>query len=212
MATNRRKTGRPPAPVIDYDQAIDAALEIIDEGGMEQLSMRKLASRLGINASSLYHHFKNKDEILESVALKIAESAPAEKAKSADRWEEALLDLAKSYRRILVKHPNATYLASKTHIRDKKHDDYERILENLQLAGFTAKEALLYMSTLEVLAVGSAIIETTSGNTIDFGEVDQSKHPILAKAVAGSGFEYRETFEQMCHLLLTGPQNLPETK
>lgn len=205
MKRSKRKTGRPPSPVIDHGQAVDAALEIIDEGGMDMLSMRKLADKLGIHSSSLYHHFKNKNEILESVAQKIAQSADVRLAASADDWEKTLLDLAKSYRQTLVKHPNATYLASKTQIRDIMHDDYERILQNLSLAGFSEEESLLYMTTLEVLAVGSAIIETTSGNNVDFGKIDPECHPLLAKATDGTKIRFDRSFEKMCHLLLAGP-------
>ncbi|HSQ21464.1 MAG TPA: helix-turn-helix domain-containing protein, partial [Coriobacteriia bacterium] len=42
------------------DEILAAALVIVDEGGPDALSMRKLASALGVEAMTLYHHFTNK--------------------------------------------------------------------------------------------------------------------------------------------------------
>ena len=44
-----------------------AALQIMDESGIESLSMRLLGTRLGVEAMSLYNHVTNKDDILDGV-------------------------------------------------------------------------------------------------------------------------------------------------
>ena len=50
------------------DRICEVALEAIDEAGLESLSMRMLASALGVKASSLYYHFENKEGLLTGVA------------------------------------------------------------------------------------------------------------------------------------------------
>ena len=50
---------RPTKPLISRDLCAQAALRIIDEDGLEALSLEKLARELGVKAPSLYHHFSN---------------------------------------------------------------------------------------------------------------------------------------------------------
>ena len=49
------------------ERVLRAAVELADEEGLERLSMRHLASRLGVKAMSLYNHVANKDEILDGI-------------------------------------------------------------------------------------------------------------------------------------------------
>ena len=68
----RRKDGlpvpRPKVPLISKRKTLEAALRIIDAEGLESLSVRRLAIELNVNGASLYHHFKNKEEILVGAA------------------------------------------------------------------------------------------------------------------------------------------------
>ncbi|MFD1417986.1 TetR family transcriptional regulator [Companilactobacillus keshanensis] len=45
-----------------------AAISLLNEDGLEALSMRTLAKALDVKAASLYFHFKNKDELMEGIA------------------------------------------------------------------------------------------------------------------------------------------------
>ena len=53
----------PPIP-LSRERVLCAALRLADEGGIESLSMRKLAEELGVQAMSLYNHVTNKDDVL----------------------------------------------------------------------------------------------------------------------------------------------------
>ena len=46
---------------------------MVDKGGLEALSMRKLAAELGVEAMSLYNHVKNKDDIVAGMLELVAE-------------------------------------------------------------------------------------------------------------------------------------------
>ena len=46
---------------------LDTALRLADQGGLESLSMRKLGHELGVEAMALYHHFANKDELIDGM-------------------------------------------------------------------------------------------------------------------------------------------------
>ena len=59
----------PPEPRVPLsrERVLRAAIKLADKGGIEALSMRKLARELGVEAMSLYNHVANKDEILAGI-------------------------------------------------------------------------------------------------------------------------------------------------
>lgn len=59
---------RPPREPLSRERIITAALELIEEEGLEGLSMRHLGRRLGVEAMALYHYFPNKAALLEAMA------------------------------------------------------------------------------------------------------------------------------------------------
>lgn len=56
------RTGRPP--VTSRAQILAAARQVIDVDGWEKLTIRRLATEMGIGATTLYHHVRNKEELL----------------------------------------------------------------------------------------------------------------------------------------------------
>ncbi|GAA3083529.1 TetR family transcriptional regulator [Streptomyces olivoverticillatus] len=58
----RKTPGRPPR--ISREEIIGTALRILDEGGVDRLTMRRLATEIGSTPMALYHHVRNKDELL----------------------------------------------------------------------------------------------------------------------------------------------------
>ncbi|WP_207939013.1 TetR/AcrR family transcriptional regulator [Actinomadura darangshiensis] len=58
----RRAAGRPPR--ISRTEIIDTARRIVDEEGVERLTMRRLAGEIGSTPMALYHHVRDKDELL----------------------------------------------------------------------------------------------------------------------------------------------------
>jgi AcrR family transcriptional regulator len=85
-----------------------AAVTLADGGGIEALSMRKLARNLGVEAMSLYNHVANKDEILDGIVdLVISE---IELPAAAEDWEAAIRECAISAHEALLRHPWACSL------------------------------------------------------------------------------------------------------
>ena len=70
------------------ERVLRAAVAYADEHGIEELSMRKLGAELGVEAMSLYHHVKNKDEILDGMVDVIVEEIQI--AEPEGVWQEAL--------------------------------------------------------------------------------------------------------------------------
>ncbi|MCI0512282.1 TetR/AcrR family transcriptional regulator, partial [candidate division KSB1 bacterium] len=55
------------------EQIINEGIQIIHENGFPALSIRELASRVGISEPAIYRHFKNKDDIIMSILDKMQE-------------------------------------------------------------------------------------------------------------------------------------------
>jgi AcrR family transcriptional regulator len=66
----RRKAGRPRRSVVDRQQLMQAALDLLDEGRLESVTMRALAKRLKVNPMAAYHYFENKDAVLNAAAAR----------------------------------------------------------------------------------------------------------------------------------------------
>lgn len=96
----KRKAEREP---LSRARALAVACALADVHGLEQLSMRKLAEELGVEAMSLYHHVPNKDAILDGmVDLVFAEIAlPVQDGD----WRAAMRARANSVRSVLLRHP-----------------------------------------------------------------------------------------------------------
>jgi AcrR family transcriptional regulator len=100
---------RPRQSLLTRQRIIDAAAALVDAEGLEAVSVRRLATELGVQGPSLYHHFANKAEILEAVA----DAAVAQVDVSAFGtypWCEALRRWARSYHTVLGAHPNVVPL------------------------------------------------------------------------------------------------------
>lgn len=83
------------------DEIIAAARELMDEGGLDALSMRRVAEAVGIRAASLYEHVAGKAEL----EVFIAESGLHELARALAGADDSLRSIALQYRRWALQHP-----------------------------------------------------------------------------------------------------------
>ena len=64
MPTRASTTPRQP---LDRERVLRAAVELADTEGIEALTMRRLAARLGVEAMTLYYHVKNKTDVVDGM-------------------------------------------------------------------------------------------------------------------------------------------------
>jgi TetR/AcrR family tetracycline transcriptional repressor len=105
----RRKRERQP---LDREQVVRAALELLDEVGLDGLTMRSLADRLGVQAASLYRHVRDKEDLLALLADEISGEISIE--EDGRPWQEQLVDAAWRVRRGLLVHRDAARLLAST--------------------------------------------------------------------------------------------------
>src|SRR6516162_6114512 len=134
-AERRRK--RQP---LDQAQVVRAALVLLDEVGLDELTMRRLAEGLGVKAASLYRHVRNKDELLALLGDEI--SAEISLPRSSGSWRDQLTESAWNVRRGLLAHRDgARVLASTPPAGPRRLRHIEAVLRILRTAGLTDHDA-----------------------------------------------------------------------
>ena len=96
------------APELSNERIRAAALQLIDDDGLDEFSTRKLGRVLGCEAMAIYWYYPSKDALLDAVVdMLMAPVAVAVASHKTDDWIGVLRDLAHAYRRIAHDHPNA---------------------------------------------------------------------------------------------------------
>jgi AcrR family transcriptional regulator len=122
---------------LSRERVMRAAITLADGGGINSLSMRRLAQELGVEAMSVYYYVSNKAEILNGIAdMVVGEiQLPSPDAE----WKSALRTLALSARDAFVRHPWAAGLVlSGAGTTPARLRYMEAILGTLRRAGFSA--------------------------------------------------------------------------
>lgn len=94
---------RQPRQLLNRTRVIEGAIRVADAGGVEAVTMRRVAQELGIEAMSLYHHVPNKDAILDGVVDAVFEAIDLPDSECVD-WRDAIRGRAYSARRVLSQH------------------------------------------------------------------------------------------------------------
>ncbi|MDH5753389.1 MAG: TetR/AcrR family transcriptional regulator C-terminal domain-containing protein [Deltaproteobacteria bacterium] len=103
MTTRDDAGAKKPRRTLTRERVLQAAIELADEEGISGLSMRRLGTRLGVKAMSLYNHVASKEELLEGVIDLLLKDVPLPSPD--DDWKDALRRRAESYRQIFLRHP-----------------------------------------------------------------------------------------------------------
>lgn len=100
---------RAPWGTINREQIVDAAVRAMRARGYEQMTIRNLAADLGVSPMALYHHVRDKDDLLDEVVDRLLARAWKPRADPAD-WRAWILEAADKLRRLLVAQPGALHV------------------------------------------------------------------------------------------------------
>ena len=158
-ATPRKRRARGS---ISAQEILRGAYELASEESLEALSMPRLARRLDVGVTSIYWYFRNKDELLDTLAERAMADFAGQFSVPADLpWEEHLRAYFRNYRRLLLEQallcdlivmrgPHFTPAADRLAAQR-----IDLVLQKLVAAGFPPDTAMLGYSSLSVFTRGS---------------------------------------------------------
>lgn len=135
-----------------------AAIELLDEAGLDGLTMRAVAARLGAGTMSLYRHVANRDELLDLVVTEL--TGRIEWDPPSQDWRADLVAVATRMKEALVKRPQLTLLlTSRARATATSLRALDLTLGILRAAGLGPREAVRANHALGNLVAGAALWE-----------------------------------------------------
>ncbi|AAK89234.2 TetR/AcrR family transcriptional regulator C-terminal domain-containing protein [Agrobacterium fabrum] len=177
---------------IGRDRIVDEALRLLNEVGIDKLSTRKLAERLGVQQPALYWHFRNKAELLDAINSEMLLRYHCDRLpKPGQDWITFTLANARSIRKTLLTVRDGARLTAGTRPSVAEFADVESVLQLYVETGFSAEEAFGIAICITRYVVGYVLeeqgererdrMDQHSPNTDIMAELAQ--FPLLAKAL-----------------------------
>jgi TetR/AcrR family transcriptional regulator, tetracycline repressor protein len=129
-------------PRLSKAAVVERGLALADAEGLEAVTIRRLATELGVTPMALYWHFRSKDDLLTGLADSVWTEIDVDIDPDAD-WSGQLRGLVESLVRVLRAHPSATQLLISGEKRSSEAAliATETTLDVLSRAGFDVKHA-----------------------------------------------------------------------
>ena len=150
------------------ERIVDAALRVMDDEGLDALTMRRVARELGVEAMSLYNHVRDKDDLLDGVRERILAGFPFPELDE-DDWFETGRRIARAWRQLLKSHPDALELLAEKHAPPTSTDalrPMELALEVLRNIGVPDCDAMKVFHAFGGYIQGFVMME----RQMDFGK------------------------------------------
>ncbi len=149
---------RRPRASLSREAIVDAAVVILDEDGLDGLTMRAVADRLGAGTMSLYRHVASRDELLDLVVSRLLDGVIT--GARSGNWRRDLEAIASDMRAALVRRPQLTVLlTARLGAGTGGLRDLDLALGVLRDAGFPPRDAALANHALGNYVAGAALWE-----------------------------------------------------
>lgn len=154
-----------PARIREAD-VVRTAVELIDEGGLDEFSMRSVARSLGVYPATVYWHVGDRNSLLAKVLAYVLEEAPPPDA--ALPWRAWIEQFARAWRSALHRHPNVAPLLGELVMNvDPDFDTVAGLLHALECAGFKEQPLIDAYNAVFGGVIGFITIELARAPSID---------------------------------------------
>src|SRR5699024_159994 len=162
-STNYEMDRKRHTVALKKEQIISEALSLLDENGLEGVTLRKLAKKLDVQAPALYWHFKNKKVLVNEMAEAILqmEFHDLSKRMESETWEDWLIYMYNRLRKALLSHTDGGRVVAGAHLSLTMADFSEKVISTLLNAGVTLRKSRLIVLTATHYTFGHVIEEQT---------------------------------------------------
>jgi TetR/AcrR family tetracycline transcriptional repressor len=182
-------------PKLVRARVVQEALDLLDEAGLNCVSTRRLAQRLGVEQPALYWHFRNKAELLAAMAeAAMAPHGDFPLPGEGDDWRAWFADNMRSFRRTLLLYRDGARLHAGSRPGKRGAGTIAHKIAFLLGAGVEERDAHMGLYAAGRFTVGSVLEEQADAGATDSGE-DASALPEI---------DHEEAFEAGLALLISG--------
>ena len=200
---------------LDRQQVIDAALVLVDDDGLDALSFRTLAKRLGVQGPTLYWHIGSKADLLDALADTIMDDAirAIPQPDPADAWADWMLIVLRELRTALLRHRDGAQIVSGARLSLRRGDYTEAVMSTLVSHGVQLQRARLLTLAGERFTVGYVLEEQAPTDaTQQAPDVEdlQRRFPTTVQAISeyfAVGRTSDDLFQDIIRVILGVPSN-----
>jgi TetR/AcrR family tetracycline transcriptional repressor len=174
---------------LDKERIVSEAVALLDDGGLDGLTLRKLAQRLGVQAPTLYWHVRNKAELVTALAEAILQDLATLKPPPDDEpWQQWLIGVAERLRQAMRVHPDGARVVSAAHLSVTLAGLSELAMSTLVARGLPLQRARLTVLVVQRFTVGHVLEEQSPppvGDAVQhFDEVTfAERHPTVVAGI-----------------------------
>ncbi len=188
---------------VKQEQIVAAALELLSEQGLSNLSLRDIAKRLGMQAPALYWHFKNKDDLVDYMAEAILQKELHNlQARTDDEaWQDWLTNVMIRLRRAMLGYPDGARVVAGAHFYPAVTlaRITETTLASLESAGIDLQIARHISMTAANYTFGYVIEEQSGPNAEHLDKINLAEflapYPTLARSMQNVRFTKKQADE-----------------
>src|SRR5262245_60673985 len=146
---------------LDRQRIVAEAVALLDAEGLDGVTTRRLAARLGVQSPTLYWHLPNKAALVTAIADAILDQQFADmSAPEPDQhWQDWLTGLAQRLRRALLAHPDGARVISTSQLSRTMAAISELAMSTLVARGIPLRQARVIVLTVERFTVGHVLEE-----------------------------------------------------
>ena len=136
---------------INRDMVTRAGLKVLNAEGLEQLTLRRLAIELNVQAATIYWHFKSKEELLDEMATTVLAQGATNltPARKSSDWKVWASTFGHGLRKTLLAYRDGGRMVAGTRLTDTNYlKTTERIGTQMLAAGFSVRAAVVLFSTI----------------------------------------------------------------
>jgi AcrR family transcriptional regulator len=163
----------------------EAALRVLDAEGSAGLSMRTVASELGVGTMSLYRYVTDRDALEAAVVERVVGQVDLTLAPRL-RWDKRIRSLLERVRAAVAEHPASIPLVvSRRHLERSSLQLGEVLLDALSEAGFTGKKRVVALRALLSYTIGALQFQhlgpLAGPGTEEIAQLPDADYPLLAE-------------------------------
>jgi len=203
MGGRRARLSAPETLEERRELIVRAALDLLDADGFDQMSLRRLATHLGMHAPGLYWYIESKQDLIDLMAKEILEQGlgDLERPAPGTNWQDWLVDLACRTRvALLARRDGARVVGAAFLLKTGALTSAIEIsLEILEGVGFERLLALGATMTVIRYAIGAALGEQVSpmSGVIDKDEIDRVTRMLIAAVDAAKWPRAADAYRQL---------------